>query len=48
MLKPIEKQQSDQGSRVNVKFRKWQSTVKGYPRENFLRLAHFGERTDKT
>src|SRR5580692_6053462 len=41
ILQTIEEQEPDQGGGVNATFREWQPTVKSYPRENVLRLAHF-------
>src|SRR5580692_1305537 len=47
ILQAIEKQEPDQGGRVNAMLREWQSPVNSYPSENVLRLAHLWESADK-
>ena len=47
ILQTIEKQEPEQGGRVNATFREWQSAVKSHPRENFLGLAQFWKSPDE-
>src|ERR1700721_791680 len=47
ILQTIEKQEPDQGGRVDAMFREWQSAVRSYACENVLRLAQFWESPDK-
>src|SRR5271154_3172306 len=47
ILQTVEKQEPDQGGRVNAVFREWQSAANRYMRENVLSLAHFRESPEK-